>query len=164
MKYLSSSTTSLSIAVAVVLFVVATLLEGDPAPPELPPPEKTPQLIRDVRPDSSVRDGSQALACRDAEDALLQTVEAARACQVDEDCTILDYGYPLQCMTSIAQASVSDYRAEYSQYEAACEYRVYYDCPSAPMTRTPVCRQNRCEVELTRHEALKQLTMDHIEQ
>lgn len=164
MKYMSSSTTSLSIAIAVVLFALATFIEGESPPPELPPAEATPQFIRDVRPDSAVRDGGSAEACREAEDALKQTVETARACNVDEDCTILDYGYPLQCMTSIAQSSVSAYRLQYRQYEERCEFRVYYDCPSAPMTRVPVCRDNLCEVELTRHEALKELTMQHIGQ
>ena len=164
MKYLTSSTTSLSFAIAIVLFAVATLIEGDPAPPELPPEEDTPQMLREVREDTNIRDTRTAEACREAEAALVQTLEASQYCQVDSDCTILDYGYPLQCMTSIAQDRVSAYRLQYRDYEARCEYRVYYDCPDAPMTRTPVCRANRCEVELSRNEVLRQLTLDHIGQ
>lgn len=164
MKYLTSSTTSLSFAIAIVLFLVATLLEGDPPPPEVLLAEDAPEMIRVVREDTAVRDTRTAEACRDAEAALVRTVENSQFCSVDSDCTILDYGYPLQCMTSIAQESVSDYRLQYRDYEERCEYRVYYDCPDAPMTRTPVCRANRCEVELSRNEVLRQLTLDHIGQ
>lgn len=157
---------TLSIAIAVVLFAVATWLEGEqPEPePELSPRENTPQMIMDVRPDSAVRDERDGQSCRDAEARLMATVEASQSCEVDEDCTILDYGYPLQCMTSIAQSKVSAFRLEYRRYEESCEYRVYYDCPSEPLIRVPVCRDNRCAVELSRNEILKQITMDHIAQ
>ncbi|MDX1481890.1 MAG: hypothetical protein R3315_09455 [Woeseiaceae bacterium] len=164
MKYLSTSTTSISIVIAVLLFAVASLFEGDPPAPELVPEEKTPRMITTVREDSALRDENAAEACRAAEEQLLQTVAESQACDIDADCTILDYGYPLQCMTSIAQSAVSAFRLEYRDYEALCEYRVYYDCPSEPLVRVPVCRNNRCAVELSRNEILKQLTMDHIGQ
>ena len=128
---------SLSIAIAVVLFAAATWLEGEQPEPELPPPEKTPQMIMGVRPDSVVRDDRDGRSCKDAEARLRATVEAAQSCEVDEDCTILDYGYPLQCMTSIAQSKVSAFRLEYQRYEESCDYRVYYDCPSEPLVRVP---------------------------
>ena len=162
MKYLSSSTTAVSMIIAVVLFALATWIEGDPPEPIVPPPEVTPQMIREVRPDTVVRDLRDAENCAAAETALMSRVDAAQACQVDDDCTILDYGYPIQCLTSIAQDEVSAVRLQYRQYEEACTYRVYYDCPSEPLQRVPVCRNNRCEVELRTNDQLKQMTLDYI--
>lgn len=164
MKFLDTSTTSLSIVIAIILFAIATLIEGDPPPPELVPEEQTPRMITTVRQDSALRDADAAEACRRAEERVLEVVAESQYCEVDEDCTILDYGYPLQCMTSIAQSRVSAFRLEYRNYEERCEYRVYYDCPSEPLIRVPMCRNNRCEVELSRNEMLKQITMDHIGQ
>ena len=162
MKYLSSSTTAVSMIIAVVLFALATWIEGDPPEPDIPPPEVTPQLIREVRPDTAVRDVQDAENCEAAESALMARVDAAQACQVDDDCTILDYGYPIQCLTSIAQDEVSAVRLQYRRYEEACTYRVYYDCPAEPLERVPVCRNNRCEVELRTNDQLKQMTLDYI--
>jgi hypothetical protein len=164
MKYLSSSTTTLSILIAVVLFVAASLFESERTAP-VPAPEAGEAATSPlglVRADSTVRDDRAILSCRDAETRLLEEVEAAQACEVDEDCTILDYGYPIQCLTSIATSSISAVRLEYRNYEQACAYRVYYDCPSEPMQRVPVCRNSRCQVELQRNEALRQMTLDYI--
>lgn len=164
MKYLTSSTTALSLVIAVVLFAVASWFDASRPAPAPYEPDFTPEMIRDVTPDSALRDDRAAQSCRDAEATLLGTVEAARACVVDEDCTLLDYGYPIQCLTSIAQSSVSDVRLEYRNYEESCSYRVYYDCPSEPMKRVPVCRSNRCEVELQRHDRLNDLTREFLSQ
>ncbi len=153
---------AVSLVIAVVLFTVATLIEGERPAPEPPPAEATPQLIREVRPDTAVRDDRVAQTCQDAEAALMARVEAAQACEVDEDCTILDYGYPIQCLTSIAQDQVTAVRLQYRSYEESCTYRVYYDCPAEPLERVPVCRSNRCEVELRTNDQLKQLTLDYI--
>lgn len=155
---------TLSIVIAVVLFALATWIEGDPPEPSTPDPDRTPQMIREVRPETPLRGVVAAQSCRDAEAALMATVEASQACEVDEDCTILDYGYPIQCLTSIAQDAVSEVRLEYRNYEQACSHRVYYDCPSEPLVRVPVCRNNRCEVELSRNEILEQLTKEYLEQ
>ena len=160
MKQLTSSTTALSIVIATVLFVIASVF--DSPPPPLYDPEVNGEWIPEVRPDTAVRDELVTQSCQQAEDRLFAAIDAAQACEVDDDCTILDYGYPIQCMTSIARESVSAVRLEYREYESSCPYRVYYDCPSEPMQRVPVCRNNRCAVELQRHEQLKQLTLDYI--
>ena len=162
MEQLSSSTMAISTVIAVVLFAVATFIEGERPAPEPPPEEVTPQMIREVRPDTAVRDDQDAQSCKAAETALMARVEAAQACEVDADCTILDYGYPIQCLTSIAQDQVSAVRLQYRSYEESCTYRVYYDCPSEPLERVPVCQNNRCVVELRTNDQLKQLTLDYI--
>ena len=162
MKYLTSSTTTLAIVIAIVLFGVASLLDQRWQKPPEAPPEIVPEMLRMADRESALPDRSAVLSCEAAETTLLATVDAAQSCEVDDDCTILDYGYPIQCLTSIAQEDVSAVRLEYRNYEESCAYRVYYDCPSEPMQRVPVCRNNRCEVELQRHDALKELTMDYI--
>ena len=162
MKQFGSSTMAISLVIAVVLFAVASLIEGERPAPEPPPAEDTPQIIREVRPDTAVRDDRDTQTCKAAETALMAKVEAAQACEVDDDCTILDYGYPIQCLTSIAQDQVTAVRLQYRSYEESCTYRVYYDCPSEPLKRVPICRNNRCEVELQTNDELKQLTLDYI--
>ena len=160
MKQLTSSTTAVSIVIATVLFVITSFF--DKPPPALYDPELTPEMIREVRPDTELRDERVTQSCQSAEERLFAAVDQAQNCAVDDDCTILDYGYPIQCMTSIAQDSVTAIREEYREYEKSCPYRVYYDCPSEPMQRVPVCRNNRCVVELQRHDQLKRLTLDYI--
>ena len=162
MKYLTSSTTSIAVVIAVVLFTVATWLEGDPPPPEPVAPENTPTMSREVRPDTAVRDDRDSLSCRAAEEALRTRVEASQSCTVDEDCIIFDYGYPIQCLTSVAQREVTALRLEYRNYEQSCTHRVYYDCPSEPMERRPVCRNNRCVVELRTLDLLKDQTLEYL--
>ena len=162
MKYLTSSTTSIATVVAVVLFAVATWIEGEPSPPEVVAPEDTPTMIREVRPDSAVRDDRDSLSCRAAEETLRARVEASQSCVVDDDCIIFDYGYPIQCLTSVAKAEVSALRLEYRNYEQSCAYRVYYDCPSEPMERQPVCRNNQCVVELRTLDLLRDQTLEYL--
>lgn len=162
MKYLTSSTTAISLIVAVVLFGVASWFDASRPAPEPYEPDVTPQMIREVRPDSQVRDDRVTQSCRDAEAGLLRTVDAAQSCEVDDDCVLLDYGYPIQCLTSIAQASVTAVRLEYRRYEESCSYRVYYDCPSEPMQRIPRCLNNRCEVALERNDRLMELTLEYL--
>ena len=162
MKYLTSSTTSLSMVVAVVLFALASWIDGKRPAPEPDSESTTPQLIGEVREDSAVRDESVTRDCRAAERRLFDTLDASQNCSVDADCALLDYGYPIQCLTSVARAEISTLRAEYKNYEAACTYRVYYDCPSEPLEREPVCRQNRCTVELRTLDMLKDQTLEHL--
>ena len=158
---MSSTTTAISLVIAVVLFTVATLIEGERPEPELLPEERTPQMITQVRRDTQIRDERAVKPCTDAEAELRASVEAAQVCEVDEDCTIFDYGYPIQCMTAVAQSEISSLREQYREYDQSCSYRVYYDCPAEPLQRHPVCRNNRCTVEL-RTLDLKELTFDHI--
>ena len=162
MKYLTSSTTSLSMVVAVVLFVVASWIDSKRPAPEPPEESTTPQLINEVRRDSAVRDESVTRDCRVAERQLFDTLDASQSCSVDADCALFDYGYPIQCLTSVARSEISALRVEYKNYEAACTYRVYYDCPTAPNERKPVCRQNRCTVELRTLDMLKDQTLEHL--
>jgi hypothetical protein len=162
MKYLTSSTTAVSFVIALVLFVVASLIDGDREPPTPPPPEKTPSLITQVRPDSAVRDELAMQGCREAEESLKSRLDASQYCVADEDCTIFDYGYPIQCLTSVTQSEVSALRMEYRNYEQSCAYRVYYDCPSEPLERHAVCRNNRCAVELRTLDLLRDQTLRHL--
>ena len=160
MKNLTSSTTAVSIVIAASLFVVASWIEGDRPVPE--PPESAPTFLREVRPDSAIRDELAMQSCREAETSLKETQEASQYCEVDADCTIFDYGYPIQCLTSVAQTEISALRLEYRNYEQSCSYRVYYDCPSEPLERHPVCRNNRCAVELRTLDLLRDQTLEHL--
>lgn len=162
MKYLSSSTTAVSLVIAIVLFSVASWLDSGRPAPEPPPPEKTPTMQTAVRADSELRDELALRSCRDAESTLMSRLEASQSCAVDSDCTIFDYGYPIQCLTSVAQSEVSALRLEYRNYEQSCDHRVYYDCPSEPMERKAVCRNNRCAVELQTLDFLKDETLRHL--
>lgn len=162
MKYLTSSTTALSMVIAVVLFVVASWFEGDPPPP-LPTAEiESPQLIDSVRQDTPVRDETATQDCRAAEQRLRDRLDASQSCRVDADCTLLDYGYPIQCLTAVAQSEVSALRREYRNYEQACTFRVFYDCPAEPLERRAVCRNNSCVVELRTLDLLKDQTLEHL--
>lgn len=161
MKYLTSSTTTLSMVVAVLLFVIATLIEGERPPPPAPETD-SPSLLQAVRPDTPVRDEVANRDCRTAEQRLLERLDASQSCSVDADCTIFDYGYPIQCLTSVARTEISALRTEYRNYEQACTFRVYYDCPAEPLERRAVCRQNRCTVELGSLDSLKDQTLEHL--
>lgn len=162
MKSLSSSTTAVSLVIAGVLFVIASWIEGDRPAPEPPPAEMTPTLVNQVRPDSAVRDDSSMQSCREAEDSLKEKLSVSQYCEADADCTIFDYGYPIQCLTSVAQKEISGLRLEYRNYEQSCSYRVYYDCPAEPLERHPVCRNNRCAVELRTLDLLRDQTLEHL--
>ena len=156
------TTTSIAVIVAVVLFGLATWLDGGFRIEEPVAEETSPVMIQQVRPDSAVRDDRDALSCREAEDALRARIDVSQSCEIDSDCIIFDYGYPIQCLTSVAQAEVSALRLEYRNYEASCTYRVFYDCPSEPMERQPVCRNNRCIVELKTIDLLRESTFEHL--
>lgn len=162
MKQLTSSTTALSLVIAIVLFSVATWIDGEQPAPEPPPPEKTPNMVTEVRQDTAVRDELAMQSCREAEDRLVAKLEVSQSCDVDADCTIFDYGYPIQCLTSVARTEISALRLEYRNYEQSCTYRVYYDCPSEPLEREAVCRNNRCAVELRTLDLLKDQTLRHL--
>ena len=101
-------------------------------------------------------------SCVDTENALRELVEDARSCSSDSDCTLFDFGYPIDCMTSIAKSDVTALRVEYRRYDRDCEYRVFYDCPTEPMRRRAVCRQNRCEVSLENTDSLEDETLEHL--
>lgn len=162
MNRLSLATALVSVIVAVSLWLVATWLEGDsrwlaPTQPAAPPIGQA-----EVRADSEVNFGTDAAACDSAEATLRERVLDAQSCATDDDCTLFDYGYPIECLTSVAKDEISALRAEYSRYEQSCEYRVYYDCPTGRMQRQAVCRSNRCAVELRSTEGLEEDTLDYL--
>lgn len=162
MNGLKGNTTSISILAAVALWSLATWLERERPAPKARSADAVHAFSDDVAHDTELRDDRVLLSCRNAEEIILQIVDDSRFCAVDDDCTIFDYGYPIQCLTSVAKSDITTLRLEYRKYEQSCEYRVYYDCPAAPLRRHAVCRSNQCVVELQTIDLLKDATLDHI--
>lgn len=162
MNRLPYATAIISVTVAVALWLVATWLE-DESRWSVPEPSPGPGISQgQVRPDSAVRVSPDAADCELAEASLRASVDDARYCSTDDDCTLFDYGYPIQCLTSVAKSEISSLRAEYATYEQSCQYRVYYDCPTGHMQRYAVCRSNHCTVELESTEILEDETLDYL--
>jgi len=162
MKSSSYSVGIISVLAAVILWLIATWLEGDerwelPARIDAIDNSKTAP-----RSDSPVDSSSNNLSCGDAEAVLTDRVGASRYCASDDQCTLFDYGYPIQCMTSVAKLEISALRLEYRRYAQSCAHRVYYDCPTGGMKRVAVCRSNRCEVELRTNDPLQDRTREHL--
>jgi len=162
MKPSSYQTALISVVAAIVLWLVATWFEDDSRwlPPEIA--SQFDATLEAPRPDTPVRIATDVLSCSQAETTLQAKVDDARYCTVDDDCTLFDYGYPIQCLTSVAKAEISALRLEYRNYENSCAYRVYYDCPSGEMERQAVCRSNRCAVELISNDPLQDMTLQHL--
>ncbi len=162
MNRLPYATAIISITLAVALWLIATWLEDDSRwqVPQAAPATAVSEV--QVRPDSAVEVGAGAADCEQVEVALRAKVDDAQYCSTDDDCTLFDYGYPIQCLTSVAKNEISALRAEYSNYEQSCQYRVYYDCPTGHMERRAVCRSNRCTVELQSTELLEDKTLDYL--
>ena len=102
------------------------------------------------------------LSCEETENALRDRIDTARKCTTDDDCTLVDFGYPIDCMTSVAKSDISGLRLEYRKYEASCDFRVYFDCPAEPMERLAVCRENRCSVSLETRDIPVDETLDYL--
>ena len=137
----------LSALVAVGLWLVATLAElmlRPPPPPETPAPEAAASATEPGRSAAPALPAS----CPAVEENLEALVTESRDCESDDDCTLFDYGYPIDCMSSVAKSAVPALRAAYRQYDESCEHRLFYDCPTEPFVRVPLCRNNRCTVEL----------------
>ena len=162
MKSSSNPTVLISVVLAVLFWFAATLFEDESRwLPDLP--EQTFETTMAApRPDTPVRLNTDELSCESAEANMIEMVSNSQYCSTDDDCTLFDYGYPIQCMTSVAKSGISALRLEYRRYEASCAYRVYYDCPTGPMEREAVCRNNRCEVELVTDEMLQDQTLRHL--
>lgn len=111
-----------------------------------------------VQPESS----ALALTCEESENALRDRLDTARHCTMDSDCTLFDFGHPIDCMTSVAKTEITVLRLEYRRYEESCEFRVYFDCPAEPMERRAVCRENRCSVSLETTDILEDETLDFL--
>jgi hypothetical protein len=162
MKPNNTPTVLISVVLAVALWLVATLLEDDARwLPEVPD-ERIDVTLPVPREDSELKINTDVMSCEQAESEIVRMVDDARYCSTDDDCTLFDYGYPIQCLTSVAKDEITALRLEYRRYEQSCSYRVYYDCPSGEMQRKAVCRNNRCEVELVTDEVLKDLTLRHL--
>ena len=133
----------LSAVVAVGLWLLATLGEMMLRPPPPPPisAEQRAEPVQDTAP-------AMPASCPAVEDNLETLVAESRDCETDDDCTLFDFGYPIDCMTSVAKSSIPGLRTAYKQYDESCEHRLFYDCPTEPFVRVPVCRSKRCTVEL----------------
>lgn len=161
MKSKSYSVTLVSVAAAVLLFAVASWFEGDARWQPVGRPDFATGLPQ-ARPDTPVRVNTDYLSCQQSEATLIARVDEARYCATDDDCTLFDYGFPVQCLTSVSKNEITALRLEYRNYEHSCEYRVYYDCPSGPLERQPVCSGGRCEVQLVEDEMLNEETLRHL--
>jgi len=164
MNRLPIATALISVAVAVALWLIATWLEGD-SPWLTPQPETrtgTGFANEGVRQATPLQIEAGVAGCEQAEDAMRQQLGASQYCSNDDDCTLFDYGYPIQCMTAVAKSEITALRLEYRKYEQSCEYRVYYDCPTGRMERRAVCRSNQCTVELQSNEILEQETLEYL--
>lgn len=162
MKFSSLQIGAISVFAAVILWMVATWFEDDARwlPAQTTAPVDT--QLQSRRPDTPVKTATDVLSCEQSETLLKDDVAAARYCSTDDDCTLFDYGYPIQCMTSVTKDQVTALRIAYRRYENSCSYRVYYDCPTGEMERMPVCHNNRCEVELMTSDPLQDATLQHL--
>lgn len=162
MKRLPYATGLISVLAAVALWSVANLFEDDArwtglAEKEIPEIEN-----QQRRPDTPVRPNTSPANCVQAEEDMRQAVNNAQYCSTDDECTLFDYGYPIQCLTSVAKSHITALRLEYRNYENSCAYRVYYDCPSGDSRRTAVCQDNRCEVEILTIDDLQDETLEYL--
>ena len=163
MPKLTSAWVPVSVVIAVVLWFLATALEN-----RLRVPEPAPQSL-DVAENERVErtrneaDVAGAMSCEVSESRLKGIIDDSRMCVSDDDCTLFDYGYPMDCMTSVATSQVPLLREEYEKYDAACEFRVFYDCPTEPYVRLALCRNNRCVVELDRLDSPEDFTQEQLE-
>jgi hypothetical protein len=162
MKRLPYTTGLISVLAAVALWFVANLFEDDSRWTGLVEKESPEINSQQRRPDTSVRPNTSQANCVQAEDAMRRAVSDAQYCSNDDECTLFDYGYPIQCMTSVAKSRITTLRLEYRNYEQSCAYRVYYDCPSGDSQRAAVCRNNRCEVEILSMDQLQDDTLKYL--
>ena len=158
----SFQTAVISVVAAIVLWFVATWFEDDSRWLPSPVNNQFDTTVATPRQDTPLRVATDVLSCSQAEAALQAKVESAQYCSSDDDCTLFDYGYPIQCLTSVAKSEISALRMEYRNYEDSCAYRVYYDCPSGEMERQAVCRSNRCSVELLSNDPLQDMTLQYL--
>lgn len=156
------TTAGISVVLAVALFLVASLFEDESRWLPDAPAAAPASLPVSPRPDSPLRTSDIAGRCESAETQLVDRVDAAQSCSADDECTLFDYGYPIQCLTSVSKLHITALRLEYRQYERNCPFRVYYDCPTGTMERVAVCRKNRCAVELVTTEILQDETLNHL--
>lgn len=102
------------------------------------------------------------LSCELTENALRDRVDISKNCASDSDCTLFDFGYPMDCMTAVAKSEITALRLDYRRYEENCEFRVYFDCPSEPVRRRAMCQANQCRVALQTNDALEEATLEYL--
>jgi hypothetical protein len=152
----------ISVALAVLLWLAATWFEDDSRWLPVERATQEPLALDAPRADSPLKVNTDALSCQQVEENLIASVASAQYCSTDDDCTLFDHGYPIQCMTSVSRSEITALRLEYRNYEQSCAYRVYYDCPSGTMERQAICSNNRCEVELVSNDPLQDATLQHL--
>ena len=162
MKQQPFATVSISVIAAIVLWSIATWFEDDSRWRDIAIKEAPDISLEQTRPDTPTKTNTNIASCEQAESELRDKVSGAQHCVIDDDCTLFDYGYPIQCLTSVSKSDVTLLRLEYRKYEQSCAYRVYYDCPSGDSRRQAVCRNNRCEVDLVTIDALKEETLEYL--
>jgi len=162
MNRLPYATALISISLAIILWFIATRLEDDSRWLTMQEGAQPDLTMQQPRKDTPVQTTESVANCAQAEDVLRRKVESARYCSTDDDCTVADYGYPIQCLTSVAKSEISALRLEYRNYEKNCAFRVYYDCPSGQAERQAVCRNNRCEVDLVTNDLLQDETLEYL--
>ena len=162
MNKLPLATAALAAVAALALWLLALYLEDDShwVPPVASSSQVSGEGAGRITPDSAV--AIDVPACEVVEDRLRSTVAESRACVSDRDCAVFDYGYPIDCMTSVARAEISTLRQEFSEYHASCEYRVYFDCPTGAAQRHAVCREQQCTIDLVTIDSLQDDTLDHL--
>lgn len=156
------ATASISVLAALVLWSIANLFEDDSRWTELADRSSPELSVQQPRSDTTVKTNTSVASCEQAEETIRQQVSSAQYCTSNDDCTLFDYGYPIQCLTSVSKSEITTLRLEYRNYEQSCAYRVYYDCPSGPAEREAVCRENRCEVDLVTIDLLKDETLQYL--
>lgn len=149
-------------AIAIVLFELATWLEGVSVLPSSVSATGGPPSLGQVARDTEVRTMRATASCEQVEQEMRALVDESRECNSDADCVVFDYGYPIECLTSVAKNHISALRTNFQRYHDSCEFRVYYDCPTGEADRQPVCRDNRCEVELITIDSLRDNTLDYL--
>lgn len=162
MKLSSLQIGLISVGLAIVLWLVATFFEDDArwVPEENRASFNT--SVQSKRDDTPLKLDTDVMSCVQIETQLKSRVENAQRCVSDDDCTLFDYGYPVQCMTSVSKIEITALRLAYRTYEDSCAYRVYYDCPTGEMERVPVCQNNLCAVELQTLDPLQDATLQHL--
>ena len=164
MDKLPITVTLIALAVALALWFVAYSLENEARwVPGTEESREQPDWLRpDQERDTPVRAAADSPGCLETEEQLRAQVEQARYCTSNRDCTLFDYGYPIECLTSVSKTSISSLRIAYRDYEEQCEYRVYYDCPTGDVQRRPVCVNNQCSVDISGTDILEEQTLDHL--
>jgi hypothetical protein len=167
MNRLPLAIAALTALLAVVLWFIATMLERK-ADEQILAAHMEQQSSHSMRTESG-QDGDLEVAttdsdCTAVENDLRIVIEGSKSCRRDSDCAVFDYGYPIECMTSVARSEISSLRESFKTYHESCEYRVYYDCPTGEAQRQAVCRERQCEIELVDVDALTEETIDFLDQ